>query len=302
MLGKKPEEKIALSRLPTHALLSREEHSFVMMKHILLTLFGLTGLSLPAFGEGTFNGKVTSVTDGDTLTVAVADGKTFRIRLKGIDAPEKDQAFGDKAKAALSALVMGKQVRVNWSGYDDYQRLLATIYSGSTSINRQLIAEGWAWHYVFYDKNPQLNAAQTRARATRKGLWSGRNPIAPWDWRKKSKTNRPTTKAGSVRITSLLPNPKGRDEGNEQVTLVNTTKKAVALRGWSLRDKQKNTYPLSGTIKPNGRLVITMKNNRMPLNNDGDTITLLEGKTARQIFTYKKQQAGNGAVVKAGKK
>ena len=91
-------------------------------------------------------------------------------------------------------------------------------------------------------------------------------------------------------------------KGNEQVTLVNTTKKTVPLRGWSLRDKQKNTYNLSGSIKPNGRLVVTMKNNRMPLNNDGDTITLLEGKTVRQIFTYRKQQAGNGSVVKTGKK
>ena len=273
-----------------------------MMKHIILALFSLIALSVPVLGAGTFNGKVTSVTDGDTLAVAVAAGKTFRIRLKGIDAPEKDQAFGDKAKAALLALVMGKQVTVNWSGYDDYQRLLATVYSESTSVNRHMIAEGWAWHYVFYDKDPQLTDAQTSARATRKGLWAGRNPIAPWNWRKKAKTNRPAAKAGSVRIASLLPNPKGRDEGNEQVTLVNTTKKAVSLRGWSLRDKQKNTYNLSGSIKPNGRLVVKMKNNRMPLNNDGDTITLLEGKTVRQIFTYRKQQAGNGAVVKAGKK
>ena len=272
------------------------------MKINLLTLFILWTVSLPALGAGSFSAKVTHVSDGDTFTVTIADGKTFRIRLKGIDAPEKDQPFGIKSKTALSTLVMGKQVRVDWSGYDDYQRLLANVFSGSTWVNQHMIAEGCAWHYIFYDKNPQLSSAQIKAQATRIGLWAGTNPTAPWDWRKKAKKTRPVVKAGAVRIASLLPNPKGKDEGNEQITLVNTTGKVVALRGWSLRDKQKNTYPLSGSIKPKGRLVITMKNNRMPLNNDGDTITLLEGKTIRHTFTYNKKQAGNGAVVKAGNK
>ena len=77
---------------------------------------------------------------------------------------------------------------------------------------------------------------------------------------------------------SLMPNPKGKDEGNEQVTLAYTTKKNVSLRDWSLRDKGRNTYKLEGSIKANSRLVITMKNNSMPLNNDGDRVTLLEGK------------------------
>ena len=58
----------------------------------------------------------------------------------------------------------------------------------------------------------------------------------------------------------------------------------------------------TGTIKANGQLVITMKSNSMPLNNDGDTITLLEGKTVRQVVSYRKQQAGDDKVVKAGKK
>tara|TARA_Y100000588_G_C14261216_1_gene927704 strand:- start:2062 stop:2880 length:819 start_codon:yes stop_codon:yes gene_type:complete len=272
------------------------------MKKTLLTMFIVCTGSLTALGAGSFSAKVTHVSDGDTFTVTIADGKTFRIRLKGIDAPEKDQPFGDKAKTALSALVMNKQVRIDWSGYDDYQRLLATVISGSTWVNQHMVAEGWAWHYIFYDKNPQLNSAQIKARATQKGLWAGTSPTAPWDWRKKVNTKRTGVKAGTIRIASLLPNPQGRDEGKEQVTLVNMTGKEVALRGWSLRDKQKNTYALSGSIKPKGRLVITIKNNRMPLNNDGDTITLLEGKSVRHTFTYNKNQAGIGVVVKAGKK
>ena len=104
-----------------------------------------------------------------------------------------------------------------------------------------------------------------------------------------------------LRILSLLPNPKGKDAGNEQVTLVNTSKKAVSLRGWSLRDKAKNVYGLSGSIAANGRRVITMKSNSMPLNNDGDTVMLVQGNTSRHTVSYTKKQAGNGAVVKAGK-
>ena len=272
------------------------------MKINLLTLFISLTVSLPALGAGSFSAKVTHVADGDTFTVTIAGGKTFRIRLNGIDAPEKDQPFGDKAKTALSTLVMGKQVRVDWSGYDDYQRLLASVFSGSTWVNQHMIAEGWAWHYIFYDKTPQLITAHTKARAARKGLWAGTNPTAPWDWRKKAKKTHTKSKASAVRIDSLLPNPKGRDEGNEQVTLFNITGKAVSLRGWSLRDKQKNTYSLSGSIKPKGKLVVTMKNNSMPLNNDGDTITLLEGKTIRHIFTYNEKQSGAGRVVKTNKK
>ena len=82
---------------------------------------------------------------------------------------------------------------------------------------------------------------------------------------------------------------------------MNTSKKAVSLRDWSLRDKAKNVYGLSGSIAANRRRVITMKNNSMPLNNDGDTVMLVQGNTSRHTVSYNKNQAGNDAVVKAGK-
>ena len=85
------------------------------------------------------------------------------------------------------------------------------------------------------------------------------------------------------------------------MTLVNVTGKPVSLLGWSLWDKANHGYGLSGTIPANGRLVITMRISTMSLNNDGDTITLLEGDTARHQVSYTKKQAGNGAVVKAGR-
>ena len=191
---------------------------------------------------------------------------------------------------------------MTWSNPDQYQRLLAYIYIGSRWINKEMVAEGLAWHYVQYGSNPELAAAQIAARVARKGLWAAKNPVAPWVWR--ARPNKPSTKKGKVgplRILTLLPNPKGKDAGKEQVTLLNTSKKAVSLRGWSLRDTAKNVYGLSGSIAANGRRVITMKNNSMPLDNDGDTIMLVHGSTVRHRVSYNKKQAGNGAVVKAGK-
>jgi hypothetical protein len=120
-------------------------------------------------------------------------------------------------------------------------------------------------------------------------------------WRKRPKTSTKKEKAGVLRIFSILPNPKGKDAGKEQVTLVNTSKKSVSLRGWLLRDKAKNVYGLSGSIAANDRRVITMKSNSMPLNNDGDTVMLVQGSAVRHRVEYSKKQAGNGAVVKIGK-
>ena len=96
--------------------------------------------------------------------------------------------------------------------------------------------------YLFYNKDPQLAATQAGARSAQKGLWAAKKQIAPLgEWRNRSKSGGAKPKAGAVRIMSLMPNPKDKDEGNEQVTLANTTKKNVSLRVWSLRDKGRNT-------------------------------------------------------------
>ena len=136
-------------------------------------------LCLSASGAGTFVGKVTSVFDGDTITVVTSGKKQYKIRLEGIDTPEGEQPFGDKATKALSAKVLNKQVTVTWTKLDQYQRLLANITVGSQWVNQAMIAEGWAWHYVQYSNNQQMAAAQVAARSARKGLWAAKNPIAP---------------------------------------------------------------------------------------------------------------------------
>jgi len=136
---------------------------------------------------GTFAGKVVGVHDGDTITVLAAGNREFKIRLLAIDTPEDGQAFGDKAKQALSQKVFGKVVQVHWEKQDNYGRTLAHITIGQRWINYEMVTEGWAWHYKQYDKDKRFAEAEVKAKAARKGLWGGQNPVAPWDWRKLKK-------------------------------------------------------------------------------------------------------------------
>jgi len=104
-------------------------------------------LGLPALGANDANqlaGKVVGVTDGDTITVLDGANTQYKIRLAGIDAPERGQVFGTKSKQALSDKVFGKQVRVDWTEHDRYQRIIGEVYVGDRWINLELVQEGWA--------------------------------------------------------------------------------------------------------------------------------------------------------------
>ena len=253
-----------------------------------------------------FTGKVVSVHDGDTITVLLGKERVS-VRISAVDCPEVRAYFGKGGQQPYSRqaaqftekLVGGKMVKVKTIGKSRNRVVGIVTLPDGRRLGRELLAAGYGWLDPRFSKDAGLLKAQAAAKKAKRGLWVGNTPVAPWEWRKRPYTG--TVVAGAIRILSLLPNPKGKDAGNEQVTLVNTSKKAVSLRGWSLRDKAKNVYGLSGSIAANGRRVITMKSNSMPLNNDGDTIMLVQGNTSRHSVSYTKKQAGNGAVVKAGK-
>jgi endonuclease YncB( thermonuclease family) len=136
-----------------------------------------------------FVARCIGVTDGDTLKVLFVEGETkseIKIRLFGIDAPEKSQAFGTQAKTALSDLAFGKDLTVTSTGRDRYGRLLAWLTVGSTPINAEMVRSGFAWHYRKYaPKETELADLETDARNNRRGLWIDAAPVAPWDYRKK---------------------------------------------------------------------------------------------------------------------
>jgi len=135
------------------------------------------------------SGPVVGVTDGDTVTVLVGENTSalteVKIRLSEIDSPEKNQPFGMRSKQALSSEVFNQTVRVESTGKDRYGRTLGTLYLGSENINHWLVREGWAWRYDRYSKSEELLRLQDEARAAKRGLWADKEPVRPWEWRKR---------------------------------------------------------------------------------------------------------------------
>jgi endonuclease YncB( thermonuclease family) len=132
-----------------------------------------------------FIGKVTAITDGDTIKV-LCNKQEIKIRLYGIDAPEKKQDYGNRAKQACSALCFGKDVTVSVTGKDRYRRTIAIAYlADSTNINQELVKRGAAWWYREYaPDSKELPQLEANARKDKVGLWALPDPVAPWEWRK----------------------------------------------------------------------------------------------------------------------
>lgn len=144
----------------------------------------------------TLHGQVVGVTDGDTITILEAGNNQIKIRLMGIDAPEKAQTFGARSKQSLSDLVFNKQVTVEFSKQDKYGRTIGKIYVNGRDINLEQIKVGMAWHYKQYQNEQSVDdrsfyaEAEESARTKKFGLWLDSNPMPPWDWRKQEKARK----------------------------------------------------------------------------------------------------------------
>ena len=150
----------------------------------------LVAVSCTSFAEQMV-GKVIKVTDGDTVNVLTSDNETHKIRLSGIDAPEKKQAFGNKSKQALSDLIDGKTVNIEYNKLDRYQRVVGKITFDGQDVNLRQIKLGLAWHYKKYEKEQDVEDRsiyadeEYLAQRDKRGLWADQNPTAPWDYRKR---------------------------------------------------------------------------------------------------------------------
>lgn len=137
----------------------------------------------------TLTGKVIGVMDGDTIEVLDATKTPHRIRLAGIDAPEKAQPFGARSKQHLSDQVFGKQVEVRSNKTDKYGRTVGKVMVGGKDANLEQVRSGFAWHYKDYQKEQSVSDrsayanAETSARNMKSGLWYDPNPMPPWEWR-----------------------------------------------------------------------------------------------------------------------
>ncbi len=157
----------------------------------IITILLLT-LALTANAE-TITGRVVGVTDGDTITVLDADKVQHKIRLSGIDAPEKKQAFGNRSKESLSDLAFDKTVTVETDKRDKYGRQVGKVLVNGQDVNLVQVERGMAWFYRQYQREQSPNdqrlyeATEDAARADKRGLWRDADPVPPWVWRRAKK-------------------------------------------------------------------------------------------------------------------
>lgn len=149
------------------------------------------GLFISLAQAETLTGQVVKIADGDTLTVLDVSKQQHRIRLTGIDAPEKSQAFGTVSRQHLGDRVFGRTVTVEWHQRDRYQRILGKVLIDGEDANLAQIRAGLAWHYRRYAKDQapgdreRYALAEDQARRAGVGLWRDAAPVPPWDFRRK---------------------------------------------------------------------------------------------------------------------
>lgn len=166
-----------------------------MLRGIALLLL----LQTPVAYAAALEGRVVHVADGDTLTVLDDHNLQHKIRLSGIDAPERRQPFGKRATEELATLVKNKMVSVDWNKADRYRRLIGVVWVApadcaickpNIDVGLALVTDGFAWHYRAYEREQpvehrqQYRDAETGARARHAGLWVDATPTPPWDWRR----------------------------------------------------------------------------------------------------------------------
>jgi endonuclease YncB( thermonuclease family) len=147
-------------------------------------------------GQDFLTGKVIRVADGDTITI-LRGKEQVRIRLAEIDAPEKGQAFGEKSRQHLAGLCAGVIAQVVDHGKDRYGRTIGRVYCNGKDVSAEQVKVGLAWVYDHFVSDQSLYELQSAAKVSRLGLWADKNPVPPWEWRRKARfgeTKSETTK------------------------------------------------------------------------------------------------------------
>jgi len=153
-----------------------------------LYAFVLIGVLCPAFAYADISVQVVNVIDGDAITVLNHAHEHIKIRLNGIDCPEKAQAYGNKAKNFTKDLVAGQPVIIQAYGQDRYGRTIGdVILYGGRNLSQELVSAGYAWWYFKYSDDEQLGFLEVQAKIAKMGLWKAKNPVPPWIFRHREK-------------------------------------------------------------------------------------------------------------------
>ena len=151
------------------------------MRRLMTVVAFCTGAATAAGAE--LQGRVVAVHDGDTLTVRL-DGSRVSVRLDGVDAPELTQPYGKSARRSLAQLCRGKDAKLAERGKDDEGRILASVTCGEVDVNAEQVRRGMAWvHLRYLPLGSPLYEFEANARLRRVGLWRGKEPLPPGEWR-----------------------------------------------------------------------------------------------------------------------
>ena len=173
------------------------------MQYIIIYIISLI-LCSPVLAD-TLQGKVVKIADGDTVTIVDDSGKKHRIRLAGIDAPEKNQPYGDISTQGLNKLVSGRIVTIEYEKWDRYKRIIGKVLVDppgevfcmaldcvkKIDAGLEQIKTGLAWHYKYYQMEQSeedrrlYSEDELEARTKQLGLWKDEEPMAPWVWRRR---------------------------------------------------------------------------------------------------------------------
>lgn len=159
----------------------------MLLLHVLMTSLLMLTCALSHAEEGYV---VSRVFDGDTVELKNAHGK-FKLRLSDIDAPERNQAYGQKARRALNNLCKGSNIEIQYSivGMDKYNRQLGRLQCNRIDASLYLAEHGYAWFNEKYSNDINIRNAANGARMNRIGLWSTQDPTPPWTWRRLQQNN-----------------------------------------------------------------------------------------------------------------
>jgi endonuclease YncB( thermonuclease family) len=144
----------------------------------------------------TYSARVVGVSDGDTVTVLDTSMVMHKVRLSGIDAPEKRQPFGHRSKESLSDLVFDRWVSVKTDKRDRYGREVGKILRDGVDANLEQVKRGMAWHYKAYEFEQSARdriaheKSEVAARSRKIGLWAEDAPTPPWEFRKAKRAGR----------------------------------------------------------------------------------------------------------------
>lgn len=203
------------------------------MQRALFPFVLAASLTLSPHAWADFTGDVVGVADGDTITVMDADKVPHKIRLTGIDAPEKKQPFGNRSKQSLSDMVFNKTVTVETDKHDRYGRELGKVLADGKDVNLEQARAGLAWHYKAYERTQSATdrqayaAAEGEAKAAKRGLWADAEPVPPWGWRHQQKTESHAAKWTGV---------GGTESQNFYADLTTVRKAGKGVQMWSMLD------------------------------------------------------------------